>query len=89
MARNKNMIAALLRERAGYEARNLPERVAQVDDQLERYGYKPEGDDTEGPKGRSGADSQQQTANSAAPKTTAAKSTPAKKAAASSPAGKE
>lgn len=32
-------IQALLRERAGYVARNLPDRVAQVDAQLVLLGY--------------------------------------------------
>lgn len=32
-------IHALLRERAGYVARNLPDRVAQVDAQLVLLGY--------------------------------------------------
>jgi hypothetical protein len=38
--RNENMIAGLLTERAGYEARDLPDRVALVDEQLEHYGYR-------------------------------------------------
>lgn len=37
------MIAALLRERAGYEAVGKADRVAQVDEQLVHYGYQPDG----------------------------------------------
>lgn len=36
---NGNMIAALLRERESLVARKLDDRVAQVDEQLEHYGY--------------------------------------------------
>jgi hypothetical protein len=52
--RNENMIAALQRERAGYVARGDDDRVAQVDEQLERYGYTDDAvtDETGGPKGR-------------------------------------
>lgn len=32
-------VAALLRERQGYVQRELPERVAQVDAELDRLGY--------------------------------------------------
>lgn len=39
---NDKMIAALLRERAGLEVAGKTDRVAQVDEQLEHYGY--EGD---------------------------------------------
>jgi hypothetical protein len=52
MARNDNMIAALLRERANYENRGKTDRVRQVDKQLKHYGYSPEGDDNDGPQGR-------------------------------------
>jgi len=76
--RNENMIAALKRERAGYVARGLDDRVRQVDEQLEHYGYTPEDD---GPQGRTQAP--QQTADQGkAP----AKKTAAKKAAAAPPA---
>lgn len=54
-----SMVAALRRERAGYEARGLTERVAQVDEQLAYYGADP---DTDVPQGRTGADPNQQTA---------------------------
>lgn len=37
--RDENMIAALKRERAGYVARGLDDRVAQVDEQLKSHGY--------------------------------------------------
>jgi hypothetical protein len=52
--RNENMIAALRRERAGYVARGDDDRVAQVDEQLQRYGYTDDAvtDDTGGPKDR-------------------------------------
>lgn len=36
-----DMIAALLRERAGYLARGLRDRVAEVDDQLAARGHPP------------------------------------------------
>ncbi|MEW2424840.1 hypothetical protein AB0911_30370 [Streptomyces nigra] len=77
MATNDKMIAALLREREGYERRDLTDRVRQVDEQLEHYGYK--GDGKKEPQGRTSAP--QQTADQA-PKKTAAKKTPAKKTAA-------
>lgn len=51
MASNDNMIAALLRERATYERQGKPDRVRQVDKQLEHYGYSPE-DEDDGPQGR-------------------------------------
>lgn len=59
------MIAALLRERAGYVARGLPERVEQVDEQLRLHGYEetPAG---AAPQGRT-ADSGQQTADKVPP----------------------
>lgn len=37
------MVAALLRERAGYVNRGLDDRVAQVDEQLALRGYTPPG----------------------------------------------
>ena len=54
MARNENMIAALKRERAGYVAHGQDDRVAQVDEQLTRYGYQPSPvmDDNGDPLGR-------------------------------------
>jgi len=57
-----NMTAALLRERAGYAARGMTDRVAQVDEQLAHYGADP---DPEVPQGRTGADPAQQTATPA------------------------
>lgn len=50
MPKDEIMIAALLREREGYERRRLDERARQVDEQLAHYGHKPE---SRGPKGRS------------------------------------
>jgi hypothetical protein len=38
-------VAALLRERAGYAARGLADRLAAVDEQLEAHGYTPEADE--------------------------------------------
>jgi hypothetical protein len=51
------MVAALLRERAGYVTRGLDDRVAQVDEQLKLHGHTADGksqDDpqSEPPKGR-------------------------------------
>lgn len=43
------MIAALLREREGYVARGLDDRVAEVDEQLKLRGYEAE---DAGPRGR-------------------------------------
>lgn len=37
------MVAALLRERADLVRRDLPDRVAQVDEQLRRHGHDPTG----------------------------------------------
>jgi len=71
MARNENMIAALLRERAAYAARGDQDRVAQVNEQLRHYGAtdeeindKPGGSDDRagGPRGRAGRGSRQRTA---------------------------
>ncbi|WP_097982259.1 hypothetical protein [Streptomyces sp. f150] len=45
------MIAALLRERAGYVSRGMGDRVAQVDEQLALRGHKPAPED--GPVSRS------------------------------------
>ncbi|MFM9652762.1 hypothetical protein [Streptomyces galilaeus] len=39
------MVAALLRERAGYVARGMDDRVAQVDEQLRLRGAEPPADD--------------------------------------------
>lgn len=45
------MIAALLREREGYERAQQADRVAQVDEQLRARGYEPAPDgDSEKPK---------------------------------------
>jgi hypothetical protein len=47
MAKNNDaLIAALLRERAGYVARDMSERVTQVDEQLRAYGYKSDSEET-------------------------------------------
>ncbi|MFE9764619.1 hypothetical protein ACFYPC_08830 [Streptomyces sp. NPDC005808] len=81
MASNDNMVAALLRERAVYESRGKTDRVQQVDEQLEHYGYTPEPDETDGPQGRTATP--QQTADQGKPP---AKKTAAKKTAAAPPA---
>ena len=52
-------IAALLREREGYVMRDLPDRVAAVDADLKRRGYK----DDDKPKSRSTRQSKQSTAD--------------------------
>ena len=78
MARDENMIAALKRERAAYVAAGNDDRVAQVDEQLERYGYEPEKSE---PEGR--AQAPQQTADQGR---SPAKKTAAKKAPAAEPA---
>jgi hypothetical protein len=83
MARDENMIAALMRERALYERRDDTERVAQVDEQL-RY-YQADEDEAPGgdePTGRTGPDTAQRTADSGAGR---AKKAAAKKTAASKP----
>lgn len=41
------MVAALLREREGYVQRGLPDRVAQVDEQLALRGHEPKGQTSE------------------------------------------
>ena len=40
MSRHDDIVAALLEERRGYVARNLPERVKLVDAELARLGHK-------------------------------------------------
>ncbi|NUS74868.1 MAG: hypothetical protein HOV70_01540 [Streptomyces sp.] len=74
MAKNDRMIAALRREREGYVRRGLDDRVRQVDEQLEHFGYKPEPGESDGPQGRTAPP--QQTADVGRP---AAKKTAAKK----------
>ncbi|WP_327679489.1 hypothetical protein [Kitasatospora sp. NBC_00458] len=81
------MIAALRRERDGYERRGLDDRVAQVDEQLIQLGYEPDAEeltppvvDETGPAGRT-ADSGLQIAAQPGPASAAAPSTPAAKAA--------
>lgn len=65
MARDENMIAALKRERAGYVARGLDDRVAEVDKQLLHYGYEPAAatDDKGEPKDRTTPEGAKQTAD--------------------------
>lgn len=59
-----NMIAALLRERDGYQRRGLDDRVAQVDAQLAFLGYEPDAEPgPEVPQGRSATDPEMQTAD--------------------------
>lgn len=96
MASNESMIAALLRERANYQNRGKRDRVRQVDEQLEHYGYSPEPDEKSGPQGRTAPP--QQTADQGSPPQTgeaaigaaetkpAAKRTAGKKTAAAPPA---
>jgi hypothetical protein len=62
---NDRMVAALLREREGYVRRGLPDRVAQVDEQLAHYGYAPQAADTVPPEGRT-AEAGQVTADASA-----------------------
>lgn len=57
-------IAALKRERAGYVNRGLDERVTQVDEEIARLQAEDAASD-EAPEGRSGPESQQQTADTA------------------------
>ncbi|MGW1938958.1 hypothetical protein [Streptomyces goshikiensis] len=52
---DRKMIAALLREREGYERRGETDRVRQVNEQLAHYGYEPEQTDETGPTGRATA----------------------------------
>lgn len=46
MSKNDAMIAALLRERAGYVRRELDDRVEQVDEQLKALGYKSDSEES-------------------------------------------
>jgi hypothetical protein len=46
------LVASLLRERAGYVQRGLPDRAAAVDAELRRIGYQPD-DDTKPVRRRS------------------------------------
>jgi len=58
------MIAALLREREGFERTANTERLAQIDKQLAHYGHKPEekpDPKKQAPQGRSATPSKQQT----------------------------
>ncbi|MET8297401.1 hypothetical protein ABZW02_25585 [Streptomyces sp. NPDC005180] len=52
---DRKMVAALLREREGYVRRGEKDRVRQVDEQLDHYGYEPEQADETGPAGRATA----------------------------------
>jgi hypothetical protein len=69
------MIAALLRERAGYVQFGKKDRIKAVDAELERLGWedpekeKPEPEKQE-PKGRAGRESRQTTADDKTPKAT-------------------
>lgn len=84
MARDENMIAALKRERAVYDSRGNTDRVRQVDEQLRHYqGDEAEAPDGGEPKGRTGPESTQRTADSGAGR--GAKKTTAKKTTASKP----
>ncbi|MCY0962982.1 hypothetical protein [Streptomyces sp. H27-H5] len=77
---DRKMIAALLREREGYKRRGEKDRVRQVDEQLEHYGYEGDADQSRGPAGRSAPSGQ--TADASSDGKEAAAKTPAKKAAA-------
>lgn len=69
MPRDENMIAALLRERAGYQAHGKTARIEQVNEQLEHYGYTgDEADESTGPQGRT--EPPQQTADQGTPQQT-------------------
>lgn len=68
MPRDERLIAALKRERAGYLARGLEDRAAQVDEQLQIHGHEA----VEVPEGRASLESVQQTADTTAPAETAA-----------------
>lgn len=70
MPRDERLIAALKRERAGYLARGLEDRAAQVDEQLQIHGH--ETPEVEVPEGRTSVESVQQTADTTAPAETAA-----------------
>ncbi|MFD3777352.1 hypothetical protein [Streptomyces sp. NPDC058612] len=75
------MIAALLREREGYERRGKEDRVRQVDEQLEHYGYEPKPDlKSKEPEGRTAPPAATADAGTAA--APAEKETPATKPAA-------
>ncbi|WP_328544581.1 hypothetical protein [Streptomyces europaeiscabiei] len=79
MAKDETMIAALLREREGYKRRSLDDRVRQVDEQLEHYGYSGAPDENDGPQGRTGETKRTADAGKPAAKRTAAKKTAASK----------
>lgn len=79
MAKNQTMIAALLRERDGYQRRSLDDRVRQVDEQLQHYGYTGDPDENDGPQGRTGETKRTADAGKPAAKKTAAKKTAASK----------
>lgn len=87
MARDENMIAALKRERAGYVARGLDGRVAEVDEQLLHYGYEPAAatDDKGAPKGRTTPEGAKQTADDKGGQTGGAEGAEAGKQAAAKP----
>lgn len=65
------MVAALLRERAGLVQQGKDDRIAQVDEQLAAYGYKPDGakadDDKAGDDGKAAARKQAPQGRSAKP----------------------
>ncbi|MFJ5804865.1 hypothetical protein [Streptomyces sp. NPDC093093] len=77
---DRRMIAALLREREGYERRGEDDRVRQVNEQLEHYGYEGDEERSRGPAGRSAPSGQTADATGGDGKEASAK-TPAKKAA--------
>ncbi|MDX2521373.1 hypothetical protein PV355_40595 [Streptomyces stelliscabiei] len=85
MAKDERMIAALLRERDGYQRRGLDDRVRQVDEQLKHYGYTGDPDENDGPQGRIGETKRTAEAGKPAAKKTAAKKTAASKPPAAEP----
>jgi hypothetical protein len=90
MAKDQNMIDALLRERAGYKRRGLDKRVSEVDEQLQHYGYDGDPDAADEPKGRTAppkltADGDAGPGAGKGPAKAPAKKTAAKKTAAATP----
>ncbi|MDT0306867.1 hypothetical protein RM780_07805 [Streptomyces sp. DSM 44917] len=70
---DERMVAALLRERAGYLRRGDEDRVAQVDAQLRHYGHNPgpePGPDPDAPGGPAGRQAPPQETTTAPPQDT-------------------
>jgi hypothetical protein len=64
------MIAALLRERAGYVQFGKKDRIKAVDAELKRLGHEPDEPEKAGLKERAGRESRQTTADDKTPKAT-------------------